>query len=206
MLDRLDGKKIGLLPKCQHKILLMNGLNTCTAQSSWTYKPQLELVLNTMSILSGSENSAWLHIQPGQSSTYGCLINGSVFSIEVVILFYALILVLLMAISIDLYAFISYKIGRVGEKGKELSYVPTDLISWQLAMVKKSTGNEGLTKGDLKEIWFAYVRKGDGVQELEFKEMEGVSANAPLLPMTEYERMKESPTMTVTEKFGPSSP
>ncbi|KAJ8063994.1 hypothetical protein OCU04_007839 [Sclerotinia nivalis] len=176
-------------------------------QSSWTYKPQLERVLNTMSILSGSENSAWLHIQPGQSSTYGCLVNGSVCSIEVVILFYALFLVLLMVIGIDLYAFLSYKFGGVWEKGKELSYVPTDLISWQLAMVKKSTGNEGLTTGDLKEIGFSYVREGEGMQELEFKEMEAAGANAPLLPMTEYESMKkESPTMTVTEKFGPSTP
>lgn len=40
-------------------------------------------------------------------------------------------------------------------------------------MVKKSTGNEGLTMRDLKKAGFAYVRKGDGVQELEFRERGG---------------------------------
>lgn len=50
--------------------------------------------------------------------------GGSVVAIEVTVLFYVLILVLLMVVDIDLYAFISYKIGRIGEKGEELSYIP----------------------------------------------------------------------------------
>ncbi|PQE07934.1 hypothetical protein CJF32_00003063 [Rutstroemia sp. NJR-2017a WRK4] len=175
-------------------------------QNASSYGYMLEQTLNTMSMVSGSGNGWNIQLQPGQDPNYGCLNEGTVVDLAVYIMLFVLVAAFLAVAVIDLYAFASYKFGRDKESEDELSYVPTDLLSWQLAMIKQSTGNEKLKSSQLKNITYAYRRKDDGTgQVLAFADKISLESTAPLLPFSEsFDSKKQNVTISVTEK--PSTP
>lgn len=136
-----------------------------------TYRPKLEKVLNTMFILSGSGNQWTQSLRADQDKKYGCLADGLAIGIGIYIMLFFLIFMLLLVIAANIYAFRYYKLGHDGKMEDELSSVPIDLLSWQLAMIKVSTGNEHMTMKDMRTVSYAYVRKSrDPILELRFVE------------------------------------
>jgi hypothetical protein len=128
--------------------------------NSSSYNLTFAQTLDTMSMVAGSENSWGQQIIPGQDSHYGCLSYGAAISSVVYIMLFVLVAMFLAVLVIYLYGSATYKFGYM-QSGDELSYVPTDLLSWQLAMIKQSTGNEDLRMSQLKNVSYAY-RWNDG--------------------------------------------
>lgn len=141
------------------------------------YRPELERVLNTTSILAGGGNKYKRATVPGQSSTYGCVVKVTVIAPEVIALFCALVIILfLMVIALNMYALEGERLGRAGDEGEVLDYVPTDLPSWQLAMLKHGTGNENMMTRNMIKVGLVYLQDDQrGVEELKFME-KGVGA------------------------------
>jgi hypothetical protein len=135
-------------------------------QNASAYSSTLEQTLNIMSMVAGSDNGWKMDLRPGQDPHYGCLLYGTIVDPAVYVMLLVLFAIFLAVIVIDLYAFATYKFGRDKQSGDELSYVPIDLLSWQLAMVKQSTGNEKLKLNQLKNVSYAYCRKDDGTGQV----------------------------------------
>lgn len=129
-----------------------------------SHQSSLEQVLSTMSILSGSGNAWQKPLVPGQERKYGCLVDCFNIGIEIYIVLSVFVFLLLLVLGVDLYSLIYYKLGRTSKIDDELSCVPTDLLSWQLAMVKRSTGNDHLTNKDLGNISYAYVKTDNNMR------------------------------------------
>ncbi|KAM3072103.1 hypothetical protein ACMFMG_008565 [Clarireedia jacksonii] len=170
--------------------------------NSNSYGSTLEQTLDTMSMVAGSMNGWAIPLQPGQDPLYGCTVYGATVDSAVYIMLFVLFAIFMAVVGIDLYAFAIYKFGRDKQSGDELSYVPTDLLSWQLAILKQSTGNEKLKLNQLKDVSYAYRQKDDGTgQVLAFAEKNSLGASSPLLPVSEsFDAKGPNVMVSVVEK------
>lgn len=117
------------------------------------YATQVETILNAMSMLAGSGNRNNLGLPSGANPRYGCVMNGSRIYIAVYLILLLLFVILLTLLVADLYQFIRY---RINKRAKLVEEIPTDLISWQLNMLRRMTKDKSLTTKDLHEFSYLY--------------------------------------------------
>lgn len=121
--------------------------------------------------LAGRGNKYKRATVPGQSSTYGCVVKVTVIAPEIIALFCALVILFLMVIALNIYALGGERLGRAGDEGAVLNCIPTDLLSWQLAMLKHGTGNENMMTRNMNKAGIVYLKDDPrGVEELKFME------------------------------------
>lgn len=121
------------------------------------FQQNLEIALNTMSILSGSGNHHFHNTTnanaTGAGTTFGCWqnVNYIQWPIFLVLLVFSVILVAMLLANIyDLFMISSSKNREITEQ------FPIQLLDWQLAMARRSTGDESLKEreiGELEYIW-----------------------------------------------------
>lgn len=112
------------------------------------YADQLRTVLNAMSMIAGSGNLDNRHLVEGAEIRYGCIVEGAKIDIAVYLIGTFLLTILFGIIVADFYQFIRY---RMNKRKKLVENIPTDLISWQLEIVRKMTDHKELTTRDLKK-------------------------------------------------------
>lgn len=128
------------------------------------YRVQVETILNAMSILAGSGNSNSRQLPDGTEVRYGCTMNGTQFYTGIYLVFAILFLILLILLVAELYQLGRYCCNREKDKAAD---IPTDLLSWQLNMMRRMTGEKTLKTKDMKK--WSYFLGGD---EFEFKRTE----------------------------------
>jgi hypothetical protein len=117
-----------------------------------TYRAQLETILNGMTMIAGSGNSANRTFD-SDDQYYGCVIDGTSIQVEVFIMLFVLISLFLLVLTADLYALIRYRINKNHSRVEE---IPTDFISWQLETVRSSTGNRKLEMKALGGVTYGW--------------------------------------------------
>ncbi|KAE8443124.1 hypothetical protein EG329_002368 [Mollisiaceae sp. DMI_Dod_QoI] len=149
------------------------------------YGTQLEIVLNSMSILAGSGNQNNLRLSAGANPNYGCVMLGSKVYIAVYLILVLLFLILLTLLVADLYQLIGYRLNKRRGLVKE---IPTDLISWQPNMVRRMTRNKSLETKDLHKYSYVFSEE---TGDFEFMKIEIISGDAESTGMP-----KDSPPYT----------
>jgi hypothetical protein len=128
-----------------------------------SYASQLESLLNGMTMIVGSGNSAKEKLPADADAHYGCLVNGTSIGIGVFVLLAALLVIILLLLTADLYSFVIYRRHHLHDRVQE---VPTDNTSWQVAAVGFGTGNAKLTTKTLKNYEYGW---SDETKRMEFK-------------------------------------
>lgn len=130
------------------------------------YATQVETILNAMSMLAGSGNQNSLPLPPGANPHYGCVMNGSKIYVAVYLILLLLFVILLALLIADLYQLIRY---RINKRHGLVEEIPTDLISWQLNMVRRMTKDKKLKSKDLHKYSYVY---SDDTGDFEFVKTE----------------------------------
>lgn len=126
------------------------------------YGPQVSTVLNAITMLAGSGNQNRRRLDANAVQTFGCVTEGTQIYISVYVIFMALAALLFVLLVADLYSLIRY---RYNKRRGLVEEIPTDLISWQLAMVRRATGIKNLKQKELPNYSYVY---SDETQDFEF--------------------------------------
>jgi hypothetical protein len=130
------------------------------------YATQVETILNAMSMLAGSGNRNNRQLPSGVNPHYGCVMNGSKIYVAVYLILLLLFVILVALLIADLYQLIRY---RTNKRHGLVEEIPTDLISWQLNMVRRMTKDKKLKSKDLHK--YSYVYSND-TEDFEFVKTE----------------------------------
>jgi hypothetical protein len=130
------------------------------------YDAQLTTILNAMSMLAGSGNQNNLGLPTGANPFYGCVLPGALIHVAVYLVGILLFVIFLCLLVADLYALIRYRINK-RRKVVNVEEIPTDLISWQLNMLRRMTKNKKLQTKDLHKYVYVYSQE---TGECEFTE------------------------------------
>lgn len=124
---------------------------------------KLQWVLNGMTMIEGSGNSATLTQPSGE--TFSCLVDMSKIGIKIFVLLASLVLVLVCLIAMDLYSLLRYWRDPTHARVRD---IPLDYISWQLATVRSTDGNANLSEKDLGRFGYQWM---DDKGTLDFQEV-----------------------------------
>ncbi|QKX55211.1 uncharacterized protein TRUGW13939_02303 [Talaromyces rugulosus] len=138
---------------------------------------KLQWVLNGMTMIEGSGNSATLTQPSGE--TFSCLVDMSKIGIKIFVLLASLVLVLVCLIAMDLYSLLRYWRDPTHARVRD---IPLDYISWQLATVRSTDGNANLSEKDLGRFGYQWM---DDKGTLDFQEVAPGDRN--LLPLLAVE-------------------
>lgn len=117
------------------------------------YSTQVSTILNAIIMLAGSGNQNHRRLDAGANSQYGCVTEGTQIYLTVYVIFLFLMALLLVLLVADLYSLIRY---RYNKRHGLVEEIPTDLISWQLAMVRRATGIKKLKQKELPNYSYVY--------------------------------------------------
>ncbi|KAF8857761.1 hypothetical protein BDZ45DRAFT_424720 [Acephala macrosclerotiorum] len=118
------------------------------------YGGQMELVLNAITMVTGTSNSMFNASSIGISgSTYGCKKYQTVTQPPLFITVFVLILILLIILAADLFDLVWNAKNKHQQK---VASLPIDLIDWQLALAKKLVNDDKITARDLSRCEYSW--------------------------------------------------
>ena len=170
-----------------HLAFLANNINTTWAFPQWAERTYgsilyesndvgligdaIAMSLNTMIMVAGAQNQ-FQNVSTERLTelpTYGCVQLTTVISAEVFIMAAFLLLILLTLASIGIYH--SLRIRPLRRARRQIDLVPSDLTSWQAAVLKGPSSSKSVKSKDLRKYVLGWGRGGGFESEriLEFR-------------------------------------
>ena len=170
-----------------HLAFIANNINTTWAFQQWTERTHgsilyqsndvgligdaIAMSLNTMIMVAGAHNQ-FQNVsteRPIKLPTYGCLQPTTVISAEVFIMAAFLSLILLTLATIGIYH--SLRIRPLRRARRQIDLLPSDLTSWQAAVLKGPSSSKSVKSKDLRKYVLGWGRGGVSGSEhiLEFR-------------------------------------
>ncbi|KAE8440684.1 hypothetical protein EG329_006821 [Mollisiaceae sp. DMI_Dod_QoI] len=152
------------------------------------FQGELELVLNAISMVSGSSNSIFDAAKAsalGAGEMYGCKEDWTVTHPPVFVIVLVLISILLAILIADLLDLV---LNAKDKNRAIVASLPIDLIEWQLAMAKKLVNDDRITTRDLFHCEYSYNR-AEGTIDCKRAEKKGSAVYHPPSEMVSMDKL-----------------